>query len=70
MTSGLFRNSSDEINQARGFNAVGFEGAAAKFDESFGSSALFDEIHHAPHKSDARRRESNELGLDALRQMS
>ncbi|KAI7884908.1 hypothetical protein K492DRAFT_220650 [Lichtheimia hyalospora FSU 10163] len=70
ISAGAFNASQVDFKGMRAMDATGFAPTGAKFDETFGSSALYETTLNRPKRDDAWKRERNALAEDALRQMS
>ena len=70
ITSGYVNTSQADVAGTKKADAQGFAPVAAKFDDSFGSNALWETTLNGPKSNPEKQRERNVLGEDALRQMS
>ncbi|KAI9314516.1 hypothetical protein BX666DRAFT_2029388 [Dichotomocladium elegans] len=69
-TSSALHASQADMHGFQESTAEGFAPAGAKFDETFGNSALFETGFEWPHRDQSQQRERLRLSEDALRQMS
>lgn len=70
ISAGALNASQVDFKGMRSMDATGFAPTGAKFDETFGSSALYETAFNRPKRDDAWKRERTALAEDALRQMS
>ncbi|KAI7880919.1 hypothetical protein K492DRAFT_194770 [Lichtheimia hyalospora FSU 10163] len=70
LTGGALHASQQDTEGIKHCDAAGFAPAGAKFDETFGGSALYETGMDVPHHSDKWKRDRTKMAEDALRQMS